>query len=250
MSTPPTSAAKRQKIVLVGLCVIIGVVAVLLAFSPWFNESAEGAAEPSPTSSASPSGDASTPNTGPTLSAGGSFPTATATQPAAQPQIGDGTPTPRSRPAEQFKRDAEDAGLEFLKIYLNANGAENDHPLHFTEKLEPYATAALIEKIRAPYEGVTPEWNWVGEIMHEKAWNVSVEGFCGLGPMQGPPPAFDEEEGGNMPCSFRQVVRGADGKEANSKPENIQPDQLGAQSLKMVREDGRWKVAELDSFLP
>ena len=155
---------------------------------------------------------------------------------------------PKERPDEQFKRDAEDAGLAFLKVYLNANGAEQEQPTSYINKLAPYATEDLLKQYRAPYEGVTPEWNWLGVFMHEKGLNVSVEGFCTLGATQAPAVAFDEKDGGNMPCFYRQVVRDGQGKEYSGDDLGIEPNILDDQRLKMVKDGDQWKVAQTNAF--
>jgi hypothetical protein len=59
---------------------------------------------------------------------------------------------------------------------------------------------------------------------------------------------FDEEDGGNMPCSFTQTVIGPDGKEYTGDDLGVRSKSSGSQSLKMVKEDGRWKVAAFDSY--
>lgn len=155
---------------------------------------------------------------------------------------------PKERPEEQFKRDAEDAALAFLKIYLNANGADNEQPISYIDKLAPYATEELLKQYRAPYEGVTPEWNWLGVLMHEKGLNVSVEGFCTLGATQAPAVAFDENDGGNIPCFYRQVVRDGQGNEYSDDDLGIESNILDDQRLKMVKDGGQWKVAKTGAY--
>jgi hypothetical protein len=51
-----------------------------------------------------------------------------------------------------------------------------------------------------------------------------------------------------MPCSFQQTVVGPDGNEYKGDDLGVRSKSSGSQSLKMVKEDGAWKVAAFDSY--
>lgn len=242
-SDKPESKLKRR---LVTITILLAVAAGICVIYLTADTEGDAAAQSAPSPSASELQNGLGPNgTAPTLSAGDAGTSGKGVIPEYQ-IAPDTVLEPRYETTEQYKRDAEAAAFEFLKIYLNPNGASNENPLSYTEKLAPYATSELIDGIRESFGGGQPEWNWLGEEMHQLNANVSVEGYCSLTPEQSLPLPFDEEKGGNVPCTFRQVVRDTSGTQIKSDVLGIETNLLGDQVLQMIKEDGAWKVSAVD----
>lgn len=244
--THPQKPESKLKQRLVTIAIVIAVAAggaVILLTS---GQDGDAAAKPSASASPVELQNGRNPaGNGPTLSAGDTDTRGKGVKPEYE-IAPDAELVPRAETPEQYKRDAEAAGMEFLKIYLNPNGAANENPLSYTDKLTPYATSGLIDSLRASYGDAKPEWNWLGEEMHQLEANVIVEGYCSLTPDQSLPLPFDEEKGGNLPCAFRQVIRDDTGTQVKSDVLGIETNLLGNQVLQVVKEDGAWKVAAVD----
>lgn len=243
-----TSKTKNRLLAAIVIAVILGVAAVILIAQP-----------------ASVKADAVKPSTLPTESATAAAPSSTAAAAlpnisAANPgQLNSSTPTalppdqaaPSDQPkasaaTESYKHDAEQAGMEFLKIYFNSPGYVMENPGSYLEKIAPYASKDFLTEMRGPSPKL--EWSPFGQFMHDKKLDYSVDATCSLAAGQSEAPTFDEEKGGNMPCTFTQTVVGLDGKEYTGSDLGVKSKSTGTQSLKMVKEDNAWKVAAIDAY--
>lgn len=184
----------------------------------------------------------------PNLSAANPGQSASAETGARPPEQAHATDLPTAPPVtEPYKQAAEKAGNEFLKIYFNAPGASMETPSSYVDKLSPYASKAILDQLHA----ATPsnaQWSSFGKKLHDKQLNYTVAPSCSLAPGQAFAPKFDEKGGGNMPCSFSMTITGQAGAEYAGNDLPVATKSNGSQSLKMINEDGTWKVAAFDSY--
>jgi len=238
--------ALKNKLLIAGIVVALGAVAALMLLLQPTSVKAD-AASPTPTATPTSSATAGTSPKPLNLSAGNPGQTKEATG-ALPPGAAVSTDLPTAPSAsEPYKKAAENAGKEFLKIYFNAPGASMPNPGSYIDQLAPYATQDILDKLRA----ATPTnatWTMLGKRFHDKGLNYVVTPSCSLAPGQGFAPKFDEADGGNLPCTFSMVVAAQDGTQYSGTDLPVASNSTGSQSLKMVNENGTWKVAAIDSY--
>ena len=238
--------ALKNKLLIAGVVLALGAAAALMLLLQPTSVKADATAATA-TASPSVSTTAGTGATPPNLSAGNPGQTANTTG-ALPPGAAPSTDMPTAPSAsEPYKKAAESAGKEFLKVYFNAPGASMPRPDSYIDQLAPYATQGILDKLRA----ATPAnatWTNLGKRFHDKSLNYLVTPSCSLAPGQGFAPKFDEDAGGNLPCTFSMVVAGPDGTQYSGSDLPVATKSTGTQSLKMVNENGSWKVAAIDSY--
>lgn len=238
----------KNRILIAGIILAVGAVAALMLILQPSSVKAE-AASPTSTAAATASASASAGASAKplNLSAGNAGQTATDTG-ALPPGSARSTDLPKAPPAtEPYKQAAEKAGGEFLKIYFNAPGSSMEKPDSYIDQLAPYATKDVLDKLRAPIPA-NADWTMLGKRLHDKKLNYVVTPSCSLAPGQAFAPKFDEADGGNLPCTFTMIIAGQDGTEYSGKDLPVATNSSGTQSLKMVNENGAWKVAAIDSY--
>lgn len=243
-----TAQTKSRILIAAIIVAVVAAAAMILLLQPASEKAAaaeEMSATATTTATASPSAPAGLPN----ISAANPGQVRSNQEVAVPPDQARATDLPGAATSttEQYRLDAEKAGNEFLKIYFNSAGSDMATPLAFVDKLAPYGTQELLDGIRES-SGTATEWGGFGKFLHDKKLNFRVASTCSLAPGQAFAPVFDEVDGGNMPCSFNQTVVGPDGNEYKGDDLGVRSKSSGSQSLKMVKEDGAWKVAAFDSY--
>lgn len=245
-----TSTTKNRILAAVVAVAIIGVAALILIAQP-ASVKAE-AAKPSATSpvtAAAPNAATIPPSAAPNISAANPGQEAVNTTGAVAPDQAPTSDLPKaSRVTEPYKQDAEKAGNEFLKIYFNSPGSTMETPSSYVDKLVPYVTSGFLDQLRGPAGSAATVWTPFGKTLHDKKLDYAVDPACSLAAGQGFAPAFDETNGGNLPCTFKQTIVGHDGKTYAGNDLHVEITSNGTQSLKMVKENGAWKVAAIDSY--
>lgn len=244
-----TSKTKSRLVAAAIIAVILGIAAVILIVQP-ASVKADDAKRSTASSSAAPAGNESS------GSAASALPNISAVNPGqlnsgpaiavAPDQSSPGDLPTVGSSTEPYKQEAEKAGAAFLKIYYNAPGFSMANPQSYLEQLAPYGSKKFLAELR----GTSPatEWSPFGQFMHDKKLDYSVEAACSLAPGQSLAPVFDEKDGGNLPCTFIQTVVGQDGLIYSGSDLGVHPKSNGSQSLKMIKENGSWKVAAFDSY--
>lgn len=242
-----TPTTKNRILIAIVAVVIAGVAAVILLLQPASEkaEASEATGQPTASSSAMGVGPAALPN----ISAANPGQAPSNQDVAVPPDRASPTDLPKatiSTASTPYKQEVEKQGNEFLKIYFNNVGADMETPTSYLDKLAPFAGSEFLDGLRK--SSTATEWGGFGKFLHEKRLNITVEPTCSLAEGQAFAPVFDEADGGNLPCTFKQTVVNQDGKKYTSNDLGVEAESWGSQSLKMVKEDGVWKVAAFDSF--